>query len=183
MDKGQFCYDIKVIRKGYREIGRDPVFCLTLFVLIILFTASLFLILIHEPVADWHETTFSVDRMELRNTGRNGYVLNVYAVDGRRFVLNENEKEILGQLEIGGTYSAVYSEDFFHNIIQGLFDEDTVYLNLESRQNAGVISFWVLYITLSVSGGLLLFLNGFFAMRCVKRERKRMKRFQKSKKR
>ena len=181
MDKGQLRYDLKVIRKAYREVGRDPIFCLTIFVLVIIFAASIFLMIAYEPVENWHETSFALHRMEIRSTGRTGHVLDVYTADGRSFVINRNEEEIREQLQIGNTYSAVYSADCFHNIIQGLQDKHTLYLDLRSSQREAKIAFRAIYCAFFATGILLLVLNWVYASSCVKRERKRMQKFQNSK--
>lgn len=145
MDKGQLRYDFKVIRRAYREVGRDPIFCLTMFVLVTIFAASIFLMIANEPVENWHETSFVLQRMEIRSTGRTGHVMDVYTADGRSFVINRNEEEIREQLQIGITYSAVYSADLFHHIIQGLNDEHTLYLDLHSSQREAKIAFGAIY--------------------------------------
>lgn len=182
MDKGQFLYDCKVIRRAYRDIWKDPIFGLTIFILTCLFLTSLFLILVCEPADRWHETSFVLDRMEIRSTGRGGHVLDLYTSDGRIFVINRNDDVIHGQLQSGNRYSGVYSADFFHNILQELHDEGQEYLNLESGQREASISFAILYGTLFISGTLLLVLNGLFIMQRIKLERNRMKRFTASKK-
>jgi hypothetical protein len=135
----------------------------------------------YEPVADWHETSFVLQHMEIRSTGRTGHVLDVYTADGRSFVINRNEEEILEQLQIGNTYSAVYSADCFHNIIQGLNDEYTLYLDLSSSQREAKMAFGAIYCALFATCILLLVLNWVYASSCMKRERKRMQKFQKSK--
>lgn len=162
-------------------MGRDPIFCLTMFVLVIIFAASIFLMIANEPVENWHETSFVLQRMEIRSTGRTGHVLDVYTADGRTFVINRNKEELREQLQIGNTYSAVYSADLFHNIIQGLNDEYTLYLDLSSSQREVKIAFGAIYCAFFVTGILLLVLNWVYASSCVKRERKRMQKFQKSK--
>ena len=152
-----------------------------MFVLVIIFAASIFLMIANEPVENWHETSFVLQRMEIRSTGRTGHVLDVYTADGRTFVINRNKEELREQLQIGNTYSAVYSADLFHNIIQGLNDEYTLYLDLSSSQREVKIAFGAIYCAFFVTGILLLVLNWVYASSCVKRERKRMQKFQKSK--
>lgn len=182
MDKGQFLYDCKVIRRAYRDVWKDPIFGLIIFILTCLFLTSLFLILVHEPADRWHETSFVLDRMNLRSTGRTGYVLDLYTSDGRIFVVNRNEDIIYGQLQPGNRYSGVYSDDFLHNILQEMHDEEREYVDLASAQRESSISFAVFYGTLLVTGTLLLVLNCIFIMERIKLERKRMKRFASSKK-
>ena len=178
MDVGQLKYDLCVVRRGYRQLSG----ILWTANLLLLLLAGLFTFLLpaYEPSSDWHSTVFTLDCMNYRYT-RSGGVLDLYATDGRRFVANQNDEAIQHQLVVGQTYSAVYSDDLFHNILQSLRDGSTEYLNLEASvseyQSASRIA-WILAI---VFWAVLVLLNVLYSAQCIREEHRRMLSYQKRK--
>ena len=178
MDIGQFKYDLGVVRRGYRQLsGILRTANLLLLLLAGLFT---FLLLAYEPSSDWHSTVFTLDCMNYRYT-RSGGVLDRYATDGRRFVVNQNDEAIQHQLVVGQTYSAVYSDDLFHDILQSLRDGSTEYLNLEASVNKYRISCRIAWILAIVFWAALVLLNVLYSAQCIREEHRRMLSYQKRK--
>lgn len=179
MDVGQLKYDLRVVRRGYRQLS--GVLWTANILLVLLAGCFTFLLLAYEPSSAWHSTVFTLDYMNYRHT-RSGGVLDLYTTDGRRFVLNQNDEVLRDELVIGQTYSAVYSDDLFHDILQSLHDGSTEYLNLETSvaeyQSASRIA-WILAIACWAA---LVLLNVLYSAQCIKEERRRMrKRMQKCK--
>lgn len=179
MDIGQLKYDLGVVRKGYRQLS--GILWTANFLLLLLAGCFTFLLLAYEPSSGWHSTVFTLDQMDYRYT-RSGGVLDLYTTDGRRFVVNQNDEAIQHQLVVGQTYSAVYSDDLFHDILQSLSDGSTEYLNLETSvaeyQSASRIA-WILAIA---CWSALVLLNVLYSTQCIREERRRMqKRMEKRK--
>lgn len=178
MDVGQLKYDLRVVRRGYRQLsGILRTANLLLLLLAGLFT---FLLLAYEPSSDWHSTVFTLDCMNYRYT-RSGGVLDLYATDGRCFVVNQNDEAIQHQLVVGQTYSAVYSDDLFHDILQSLHDGTTEYLNLEASVNKYRISCRIAWILAIVFWAALVLLNVLYSAQCIREEHRRMLSYQKRK--
>ena len=178
MDIGQFKYDLRVVRRGYRQLS--GILWTANLILLLLAGLFTFLLLAYEPSSDWHSTVFTLDCMNYRHT-RIGGVLDLYATDGRCFVVNQNDEAIQHQLVVGQTYSAVYSDDLFHNILQSLRDGSTEYLNLEASvseyQSASRIA-WILAIA---CWSALVLLNVLYSAQCIREEHRRMLSYQKRK--
>ena len=177
------CRDINhylnVIRKGYKKIPA----LLGLFsaVLIIFGVLFAFILLLFEPANNWHNTTFTLSHFEYRYT-RGGGVLDLYTTDGRCFVLNHNDEEIRYQLKEGQQYDAVYSDDFFHDIIKGLKDADQEYMNDgEMRKSDETERFWIRSLLILCSL-LLLTMNAIYAILCIREEKKRIQKRQRKRK-
>lgn len=176
MDVGQLKYDLRVVRRGYRQLsGILRTANLLLLLLAGLFT---FLLLAYEPSSDWHSTVFTLDCMNYRYT-RSGGVLDLYATDGRCFVVNQNDEAIQHQLVVGQTYSAVYSDDLFHDILQSLRDGSTEYLNLEASVNKYRISCRIAWILAIACWSALVLLNVLYSAQCIREEHRRMLSYQK----
>ena len=178
MDIGQLKYDLRVVRRGYRQLS--GILWTANLILLLLAGLFTFLLLAYEPSSDWHSTVFTLDCMNYRHT-RIGGVLDLYATDGRCFVVNQNDEAIQHQLVVGQTYSAVYSDDLFHNILQSLRDGSTEYLNLEASvseyQSASRIA-WILAIA---CWSALVLLNVLYSAQCIREEHRRMLSYRKSK--
>ena len=178
MDIGQLKYDLRVVRRGYRQLS--GILWTANLILLLLAGLFTFLLLAYEPSSDWHSTVFTLDCMNYRHT-RIGGVLDLYATDGRCFVVNQNDEAIQHQLVVGQTYSAVYSDDLFHNILQSLRDGSTEYLNLEAPvseyQSASRIA-WILAIA---CWSALVLLNVLYSAQCIREEHRRMLSYQKRK--
>lgn len=176
MDVGQLKYDLRVVRRGYRQLsGILRTANLLLLLLAGLFT---FLLLAYEPSSDWHSTVFTLECMNYRYT-RSGGVLDLYATDGRCFVVNQNDEAIQHQLVVGQTYSAVYSDDLFHDILQSLRDGSTEYLNLEASVNKYRISCRIAWILAIACWSALVLLNVLYSAQCIREEHRRMLSYQK----
>lgn len=179
MDIGQLKYDLCVVRKVYRQLS--GILWTANFLLLLLAGCFTFLLLAYDPSSDWHSTVFTLDQMDYRYT-RSGGVLDLYATDGRRFVVNQNEEALRYELMVGQTYSAVYSDDLFHDILQSLNDGSTEYLNLETSvteyQSASRIA-WILAI---VFWAALVLLNVLYSAQCIREERRRMQKRMKKRK-
>lgn len=176
MTRGNVRYYLKVIRKGYKN--SSPSFILANFVILFLVGLFSFLLLVYEPVNEWHGTTFILSHFECRYSGRfsSEPVLYLYTTDNRCYVLNENTREIPHQLKEGQQYNAVYSGDFFHDIIRGLEDAEHEYINPdEMRQSQKTERIWVavlLILCISVS----ITINSLYAYFCVQEEKKKIQR-------
>ena len=171
MTHGDIKYYLRVIRKGYKKI--PAIYGLISFVLIVLAGLFVFVLLVYEPANEWHNTTFILSHFEYRYS-RGGGVLDLYTSDGRCYVLNHNEEEIRYQLKEGQQYNAVYSDDFFHDIIKGLKDTDHEYINAaEMRKSYEAERFWFSALLILCSF-LLLIMNSIYAIFCVQEEKKRI---------
>lgn len=179
MEKWQIKYDLRVVRKAYRQLS--GVLWTANILLLLLAGCFTFLLLAYEPSSDWHSTAFTLDYMNYRHT-RSGGVLDLYTTDGRRFVVNQNEEALQHELAVGQTYSAVYSDDLFHDILQSLHDGSTEYLNLETSVNKYRISCRIAWILAIACWAALVLLNVLYSAQCIKEEHRRMrKRMQKCK--
>ena len=178
MDIGQLKYDLRVVRRGYRQLS--GILWMANLLLLLLAGLFTFLLLAYEPSSDWHSTAFTLDYMDYRHT-RSGGVLDLYAADGRCFVVNQNDEAIQHQLVVGQTYSAVYSDDLFHNILQSLRDGSTEYLNLEASVNKYRISNRIAWILAIACWSALVLLNVLYSAQCIREEHRRMLSYRKSK--
>ena len=173
---GEIKYYLNAIRKGYKKI--PAVHGLINFILIAFAGLFAFVLLVYEPANDWHDTTFTLSHFEYRYS-RGGSVLDLYTTDGRCYVLNHNEEEVRHQLKEGQQYDAVYSDDFFHDIIKGLTDADQEYINAaEMRKSYETEHFWFCLLLILCSL-LLLLNNSIYTISCVKEEKKRIQKRQK----
>lgn len=173
MTRGEMKHYLKVIRKEYKNIFLP--LGLANFVVIVLICLFAFLLLAYEPASGWHDTDFTLARLEYRYA-RGGGVLELYTTDNRRYVLNHNEAEIRTLLEQGRQYRAVYSDDLFHDIIKGLEDAEREYLNPdEMRKEHEAERFWFRTL-LALSSALLLLINGLYVLHCIKEEKRRTQR-------
>lgn len=179
MDMNQIKYDIKVIRKGYKNFS--AICGLVNFGFLAIICLFSFALLVYEPSADWHMTSFVLQSTEYRYL-RGGGVLDIYTTDGRRFALNQNEETIRDQLVDGLTYDAVYSDDFFYDTIRALSDDETEYLSITDTKNKFQKERVFLFSGTAISLTLDIFINVIYSVSCVKNERKRMKRYQNSRK-
>ena len=133
MNRNTMQYYLKIVRKGYKTM--PGILGLVTFVSLILSGLFAFVLLVYEPANEWHTTTFTLSHYEYRYS-RGGGVLDLYTTDGRRYVLNQNEETIRYQLKEGQQYNAVYSDDFFHDIIKGLSDTEGEYLNADEMRKS-----------------------------------------------
>ena len=172
-------YYLKIVRKGYKDFS--ALLGLTTFALLSLAGLFAFMLLVYEPANEWHTTTFTLSHYEYRYS-RGGAVLDLYTTDSRRYVLNQNEEIIRHQLKEGQQYHAVYSDDFFHDIIKGLSDTEGEYLNAdEMRKSHTTERFWF-RVLLGLCVLVLLISNSVYAIFCIKaEEEKRRKRISKRK--
>ena len=173
MTRGDVKYYRKVIGKGYKN--SSPIWGLINSIIILLICLFAFLLLVYEPADEWHDTTFTLSYFEYRQS-RGGGVLYLYTTDNRSFALNHNEREIRYQLKEGHQYSAVYSDDLFHDIIKGLEDAEQEYINAEDlRQRHQTERAWfVVFLILFIF--VLIIINFLYANSCVREEQKRIQR-------
>ena len=174
MNRNTMQYYLKIVRKGYKTM--PGILGLVTFVSLILAGLFAFVLLVYEPANEWHTTTFTLSHYEYRYS-RGGAVLDLYTTDRRRYVLNQNEEIIRHQLKEGQQYHAVYSDDFFHDIIKGLSDTEGEYLNAdEMRKSHTTERFWF-RVLLGLCVLLLLISNSVYAIFCIRaEEEKRRKR-------
>ena len=171
MNRNTMQYYLKIVRKGYKNISAP--LGLATFVLLALAGLFAFMLLVYEPSNEWHTTTFTLSHYEYRYS-RGGGVLDLYTTDGRCYALNQNEETIRYQLKEGQQYNAVYSDDFFHDIIKGLKDTDHEYINAaEMRKSYEAERFWFSALLILCSF-LLLIMNSIYAIFCVQEEKKRI---------
>ncbi len=175
----QLKYDLKVVRKGYKDIS--PILGLTNFILLTVVCLFAFLLLNYESAKDWHTTSFVLQSTEYRYS-RGGGVLDLHTTDGRVFVLNQNEEVIRYQLQEGSTYVAVYSDDLLHDTIKALSDDGTELLNIAVTEAKFHKDRAFMLIVMVVSSSVTIFINVIFSLFCIQEERRRMRKFQKSKK-
>jgi hypothetical protein len=172
-------YYLKIVRKGYKTM--PGILGLVTFALLILAGLFAFVLLVYEPANDWHTTTFTLSRYEYQYSRGVG-VLDLYTTDGRRYVLNQNEETIRYQLKEGQQYNAVYSDDFFHDIIKGLSDTEGEYLNADEMRKSHTTERLWFSILLVVCILILLISNSVYAIFCIRtEEEKRRKRINKRK--
>ena len=179
MNRNTMQYYLKIVRKGYKNISAP--LGLATFVLLALAGLFAFVLLVCEPANEWHTTTFTLSHYEYRYS-RGGGVLDLYTTDGRRYVLNQNEETIRHQLREGQQYHAVFSDDFFHDIIKGLSDTESEYLNAdEIRKSYTTERLWF-SILLVLCILIPLISNSAYAISCIRdEEKKRRKRINKKK--
>jgi len=170
---------LKIVRKVYKNISAP--LGLANFVLLALAGLFAFLLLVYEPANEWHTTTFTLSRYEYRYS-QGGAVLDLYTTDGRCYVLNQDEEAIRYQLKEGQQYNAVYSDDFFHDIIKGLSDAESEYLNADEMQKSHTTErlwFSILFVLCVL---ILLISNFIYAISCIRiEEKKSQKRISKRK--
>ena len=108
--------------------------------------------------------------------------MDLYTADGRTFALNRHEGDIRDQLEIGTVYRAVYSTDLSHHIIRSLSDGKLEYLNLDEsiRIYKRDTIIWILTAVISLL--LLALVNCLYVRATLKKERRRLRDFQRAKK-
>ena len=179
MNRNTMKYYLKIVRKGYKNISAP--LGLANFVFVALAGLFLFVLLVYEPANDWHTTTFTLSRYEYRYS-RGGAVLDLYTTDSRRYVLNQNEETIRHQLREGQQYNAVYSDDFFHDIIKGLSDTEGEYLNADEMRKSYTTERLWFSILLVLCILILLISNSAYAISCIRvEEKKKHKRINKKK--
>ena len=179
MNRNTMKYYLKIVRKGYKNISAP--LGLANFVFVALAGLFLFLLLVYEPANEWHTTTFTLSRYEYRYS-RGGGVLDLYTTDGRRDVLNQNEETIRHQLREGQQYHAVFSDDFFYDIIKGLSDTEGDYLDADEMRKSHTTERLWFSILLVVCILILLISNSVYAIFCIStEEEKRRKRINKRK--
>ena len=97
-------------------------------------------------------------------------------------MLNQNEEIIRHQLKKGQQYHAVYSDDFFHDIIKGLSDTEGEYLNADEMRKSHTTERLWFSILLVVCILILLISNSVYAIFCIRtEEEKRRKRINRRK--
>ncbi len=175
----QLKYDFKVVRKGYRDIS--PILGLTNFILLTVVCLFVFLLLNYEPAKDWHTTSFVLQSTEYRYS-RGGGVLDLHTTDGRVFVLNQNDEVIRYQLQEGSTYVAVYADNLLHDTIKALSDDETELLNIAVTKSKFHEDRVFMLIVTVVSSSLTIVINVIYSVFCIQEERRRMRKFQKSRK-
>lgn len=161
---------LKVLGKAFEGAG---IIKLVSFLLFGLCIVCGFVLLAYEPVDEWHTTSFTLSYVDVRSTSRGGTVLDIYTTDNRCFVLNYNEHEIRKHLVAGQRYTAVYSDDLFHDIIKCLEDSERQYLDLdEMAQRQTTERMWC---TVLLVGGisLLLILNSVYVISFVRKEKRK----------
>ena len=179
MNRNTMQYYLKIVRKGYKTM--PGILGLVTFVSLILAGLFAFVLLVYEPANEWHTTTFTLSHYEYRYS-RGGAVLDLYTTDSRRYVLNHNEEIIRHQLKKGQKYHAVYSDDFFHDIIKGLSDTDGEYLNADEMRKSHITERFWFRVLLGLCFLLLLISNSVYAIFCIRtEEEKRRKRINKRK--
>ena len=179
MNRNTMQHYLKIVRKGYKNISAP----LGLATVVLLALAGLFafLLLVYEPASEWHTTTFTLSRYEYRYS-RGGGVLDLYTTDGRCYALNQNEETIRYQLKEGQQYNAVYSDDFFHDIIKGLSDTEGEYLNADEMRKSHTTERLWFSILLVLCILILLISNSVYVVSCIRaEEKKRRKRISKRK--
>ena len=179
MNRNTMKYYLKIDRKGYKNISAP--LGLANFVFAALAGLFLFLLLVYEPANEWHTTTFTLSHYEYRYS-RGGAVLDLYTTDSRRYVINQNEEVIRHQLKEGQQYHAMYSDDFFHDIIKGLSDTEGEYLNADEMRKSHTTERLWFSILLVLCILILLISNSVYAISYIRaEERKRRKRISKRK--
>lgn len=141
---------------------------------------STFLLLLYEPANKWHDTTFTLSHFEY-HYARGGAILYLYTTDNRCYVLNHNAQEIRHQLKEGQQYKAVYSADFFHDIIKGLEDLEYEYINDDEMRKLHETERMWFKVVIIFCTSLLLILNSVYAISCVQEEKMRIQRWFKEK--
>ena len=179
MNRNTMQYYLKIVRKGYKTM--PGILGLVTFVSLVFAGLFAFVLLVYEPANEWHTTTFTLSRYEYRYS-RGGGVLDLYTTDGRRYVLNQNEETIRYQLREGQQYHAVFSDDFFHDIIKGLSDTESEYLNADEMRKWYTTERLWFNILLVLCILILLISNSAYAISCIRdEEKKRRKRINKKK--
>lgn len=181
MSRNAMKYYLQIVRKGYKKTYKN-IFAflgLTNVLLVVLAGLLLFMLLVYEPANQWHTTTFTLSHCEYRYS--RGAVLDLYTTDGGCYVLNQNAETIRHQLKEGQQYNAVYSDDFFHDIIKGLSDTEGEYLNADEMRKSYIIERLWVSILLVLCVLILLVSNSVFAISCIREEeKKRRKRIMKN---
>lgn len=179
MDVKQAKYYWKVVRRGYKEISLW-IWLLNLIFLIIC-AVSTFLLLAYEPVEDWHHTSFILESSEYRYV-KGGAVLDIYTNDGREFVINVNEDNVAKHLEKGQIYSAVYSDDRFHDIIKALSCGENELLSIEYTSKNYRRDRLIWMSSAIISFLLIILANAFCVVCIIKEDKRRIRKYMKSRK-
>ena len=179
MNRKTMQYYLKIVRKGYKTM--PGILFLVTFVSLILAGLFAFVLLVYEPANDWHTTTFTFSRYEYRYS-RGVPVLDLYTTDNKCYVINQNVETIRHQLREGRQYHAVFSDDFFHDIIKGLSDTEGEYLNADEMRKSYTTERLWFSILLVLCILILLISNSVYAISCIRdEEKKRRKRINKRK--
>ena len=179
MNRNTAKYYLRIVRKGYKTM--PGILCLVTLVSIVLAVLFTFVLLVYEPTNEWHTTTFTLSHYECRNS-RGVPVLDLYTTDNKCYVINQNVVTIRHQLREGQQYNAVYSDDFFHDIIKGLSDTEGEYLNADEMRKSHTTERLWFSILLVLCILILLISNLAYAISCIRdEEKKRRKRINKKK--
>ena len=179
MNRNTTKYYLKIVRKGYKTM--PGILGLVTFASIALAGLFAFVLLVYEPANDWHTTTFTFSRYEYRYS-RGVPVLDLYTTDNKCYVINQNVETIRHQLREGQQYNAVYSDDFFYDIIKGLSDTESEYLNADEMGRSYTTERLWFSILLVLCILIPLISNSAYAISCIRdEEKKRRKRINKKK--
>ena len=179
MNRNTTKYYLKIVRKGYKTM--PGILGLVTFASIALAGLFAFVLLVYEPANDWHTTTFTLSRYEYRSS-RGVPVLDLYTTDNKCYVINQNVETIRHQLREGQQYHAVYSDNFFYDIIKGLSDTEGEYLNADEMRKSHTTERLWSSILLVLCILILLISNFVYAISCIRaEEKKRRKRISKRK--
>ena len=179
MNRNTMQYYLKIARKVYKTM--PGILGLVTFVSLILAGLFAFVLLVYEPTNEWHTTTFTLSHYECRDL-RGVPVLDLYTTDNKCYVINENVETIRHQLREGRQYHAVFSDDFFHDIIKGLSDTESEYLNADEMRKWYTTERLWFNILLVLCILILLISNSAYAISCIRdEEKKRRKRINKRK--
>ena len=179
MNRNTTKYYLKIVRNGYKTM--PGILGLVTFASIALTGLFAFVLLVYEPANDWHTTTFTLSRYEYRYS-RGVPVLDLYTTDNKCYVINQNVETIRHQLREGQQYNAVYSDNFFYDIIKGLSDTEGEYLNADEMRKSYTTERLWFSILLALGILILLISNSVYAISCIRvEEKKRRKRINKRK--
>ncbi len=85
----------------------------------------------YEHPDDWREVTVTLDRYETVRLNKGGTRLDIYDPDGNCYSFNRSIGKIKKQLVVGGQYTFIYSDNFFHDIVEEMKIDGVEYLTHE----------------------------------------------------
>jgi len=142
--------ELKVILKEHLS---SSVFLL-LFAFFLIFLSAQF-----EPPSEWDEATIELSSVETVRLVRGGTRLDIYDENGCRYTINRNEEAIMQQLVVGRKYSFMFSDNYYHDIIEDIRIDGVKYIDFDDSVKNYYGYKILLGVFIAAFIGLLMYLN------------------------
>ncbi len=120
---------IKSQKRKYQIIVKKHVW----FSCVILIALAFFIFLScgYQHPDKWKKTTITLDHYQTVRFNKGGTRLDIYDPDGNCYSINRSEGAIKKQLVVGRQYTFIYSDNFFHDIVEEMKIDGVEYLTHE----------------------------------------------------